>query len=73
MGWYTEASGSFSTAMGHRTEANGNFSTAMGYYTEASGNLSTAMGYTVAQDVGTLAIGLFNETKEHLILNNSHL
>ena len=37
----------------------------MGFDTSASGDWSTAMGFGAnAQDYGTTAIGLFNETKE---------
>ena len=59
------ASGYYSTAMGFQTTASGGFSTAMGDGTQANGDLSTAMGWnTVAQDFGTIATGIFNETDE---------
>jgi hypothetical protein len=65
MGAVTEASGWYSTAMGGSTVASGDFSTAMGASTTASGGYSTAMGQgTSAQDYGTIAIGIFNKTKE---------
>jgi hypothetical protein len=65
MGAVTEASGWYSTAMGGSTVASGDFSTAMGSSTTASGGYSTAMGQgTSAQDYGTIAIGIFNKTKE---------
>ena len=39
--------------------------TAMGDGTQASGDISTAMGWnTNAQDFGTIATGIFNETDE---------
>ena len=52
MGDSTTASGSYSTAMGWNTTASGSYSTAMGRNTTASGDVSTAMGY------GTTASGL---------------
>jgi hypothetical protein len=65
MGDFSTASGDFSTAMGASTTASGDFSTAMGASTTASGGYSTAMGQgTSAQDYGTIAIGIFNKTKE---------
>ena len=59
------ASGYYSTAMGFQTTASGGFSTAMGDGTQASGDISTTMGWnTNAQDFGTIATGIFNETDE---------
>ena len=46
------------------------FSTAMGDGTQASGDISTTMGWnTNAQDFGTIATGIFNETDETNHLN----
>lgn len=58
MGYFTEASGAFSTAMGGSTTASGHISTAMGSETEATGNYSTAMGYkTIASNSNATAMG----------------
>ena len=58
MGYQTQASGTYSTAMGVNTTASGNYSTAMGDYTTASGYNSTAMGYqTQASGNDSTAMG----------------
>jgi hypothetical protein len=58
MGYGTESSGNFSTAMGDTTTASGEYSTAMGYGTEASGNFSTTMGdNTTASGSSSTAMG----------------
>ena len=77
MGYFTTASGNYSTAMGNGTTASGGRSTAMGSGTIASGNNSTAMGYfttasgnktvamganTTASDYASLVIGQFNSS-----------
>ena len=75
MGFYSEASGQTSTAIGLATIASGGSSTAMGGFTTASGYASTAMGadtvasgmmstamgfLTTASDYSSLVIGRFN-------------
>jgi hypothetical protein len=58
MGYYSTASGYYSTAMGVQTIAGGWYSTAMGVVTAASGNASTAIGYgTTASGVASTAMG----------------
>ena len=59
MGYYTTASGEYSTAMGDSTIASGYCSTAMGsFYTTASGNTSTAIGLgTTASGDASTAMG----------------
>jgi hypothetical protein len=61
MGYYTTASGDFSTASGEGTTASGWYSTAMGAGTTANGMFSSAMGYgTIASDRVSLIIGQYN-------------
>ena len=58
MGYKTQASGSWSTAMGEETIASGFWSTTMGSGTQASGSVSTAMGQdTTASGYGSMAMG----------------
>ena len=70
-GFFTEATGDYSTSMGHNTEASGDYSTSLGFNTEtigdyafasgrnssATGNHSTALGY-LANASGESAIAL---------------
>jgi hypothetical protein len=58
IGYLTDAVGGTSIAMGRQTLANALYSTAMGYLTTASGEASTAMGYqTTAGGDNSIAMG----------------
>lgn len=58
LGYKTNASGDYSTAMGMATEASGTASTSMGVETAALHQVSTAMGIkTVASGMGSTAMG----------------
>jgi hypothetical protein len=60
MGWDTSANAIASTAMGYQTTASGDYSTAMGYQTTALGNYSTAMGRdTIASNTISTAMGQY--------------
>jgi hypothetical protein len=62
MGNYTDATGTYSTAMGYNTVASGNSSTAMGRDTDASGDYSTAMGNgTNASGYASTAMGYYTD------------
>ena len=61
MGYFTESSGNDSTATGLETLASGASSMSMGIGTVAAGDASVSMGYhTNTNDVGTLALGIYN-------------
>jgi hypothetical protein len=61
LGYFTEASGDYSTALGHSSIASGPHSTAIGA-SRVTGDFSASMGYvTDSRAYSSLAIGRFND------------
>jgi hypothetical protein len=62
LGYSTEATGAYSTALGFETQAIGAYSTAIGNYAAAYANNTTAIGQGIlADDENSIVIGMFND------------